>query len=247
MATEGVPGWTRPIKVVDATSFKTPDTPENRKKYHYPTGQKKGCGFPVLRALAVFSLAGGAIHQIITAACYTAELIMFKTLWPTLQRGDILLGDRVYGCFPLLASLPLQGVDVVARLNQARQLDLRRAEHLGENDWRTTFKKHYVMPPYMTKEEWEALPATITVRIIRSHPAIKGFRTRTIWIVTTLLDATLYPSAAIIELYLRRWQMELSFRDLKTTLGMETLRCRSPQMIEKKYACFSLPITVCAL
>jgi len=238
IAKEWVAGWSRPIKVIDATSFKAPDTVENRKKYHYPTGQKKGCGFPVLRALAVLSLASGAIHHIVTAACCTAELIMLKPLWPTLLRGDILLGDRIYGCFTLLAALPLQGVDVVARLNQGRQLDLRHAKRLGKDDWQTTFSKSYVVPPYMTKTEWERLPEIIQVRIIRSRMNIKGFRTRTIWIVTTLLDVTLYPASDIIKLFLRRWEMELSFRDLKTTMGMEALRCRSPQMIEKELRVF---------
>lgn len=234
MAVGGIPGWIRPVKVVDATSFKMPDTIKNRKKYHYPTGQKKGCGFPVMRALAVFSLLGGAIHQILTAPCYTSELILFKSLWSSFQRGDICLGDRVYGCFAILASLPLQGVDVVARLHQGRNMDLRKAHRLDRNDWLTTFRKSYVVPPYMTKKEWKQLPEDITVRVIRSKLDIKGFRTQDIWIVTTLIDAVLYPTAAIVELYLRRWQMELSFRDIKTTLRMEALRCLSPPMIEKE-------------
>lgn len=238
MVSGEIAGWGRPIKVVDATSFTTPDTPENRKKYHYPTGQKKGCGFPVMRALAVMSLASGAICHIVTAACYTAELVMLKPLWPLLRRGDILLGDRMYGCFPLLAALPLQGVDVVARLNQCRQTDLRKAKRLGNDDWLTSFIKAYIVPPYMTKKEWKQLPENIPVRIIRSTMKAKGFRTHTIWIVTTLIDPVLYPAADIIELFLRRWEMEISFRDLKTTLGMEKLNCRSPHMIEKELRMF---------
>ena len=238
LAVDGVPGWRRPVKVVDATSFQTPDTPSNRRKYHYPTGQKKGCGFPVMRALAIFSLAGGAIHEIVTAACYTAELTMFKPLWQTLHRGDILLGDRIYGCFSLLCALPLRGIDVVARLHQGRRLDLRRAEKLGPGDWLTTLPKPYTMPQTMKAREWKTLPATASVRIIRSRLEVKGFRTKAVWIVTTLLDARLYPTTAITDLYLRRWQMELSFRDLKTTLGMESLRCLSPQMIEKEIRMF---------
>lgn len=238
LAVSGVPNWQRPIKVVDATSFQMPDTPANRRKYHYPTGQKKGCGFPVMRVLAIFSLAGGAIHQIFTAACYTAELAMLKPLWSTLQRGDILMGDRLYDCFALLAALPLRGVDVVARLNQGRKLDLRKATKLGLNDWQTTLCIPKRPPPYMTKREWNTLPTTIPVRIIRSRLAVKGFRTKTVWIITTLLDPELYPASLIADLYLRRWQMELSFRDLKTTLGMEMLRCRSPEMIERELRMF---------
>jgi hypothetical protein len=238
MALEGVPGWSRPIKVVDATSFQTPDTPANRKQYRYPTGQKKGCGFPVAHALALFSLASGAILNVVTAACYTAELVMFKTLWPVLQSGDILLGDRVFGCFALLAAMPLQGVDVVARLHQGRNLDLRRADKLGPEDWQITLHRPPIRPAYFKRSDWKRLPKTLRVRIIRSRLQIKGFRTRMIWIVTTLLDAKKYTRGAITDLYWRRWQMELSFRDLKTTMGMESLRCRTPEMIEKELLTF---------
>jgi len=229
-----LPGWNRPVKVVDATSFRTPDTQANRDQYHYPTGQKKGCGFPVMRALAIFSLTSGAISQIVTAACYAGEMVMLKSLWPSLLPGDIALGDRMYGCFAFLAAMPLQGVDGVARLNQGRNLDLRQALKLGPNDWLSAFPKPRPTPACMTPSEWKALPDSIPVRIIRSRLQIKGFRTKAIWIVTTLLDAQLYPAAAICDLYLQRWQMELSFRDLKTTMGMESLRCRTPAMIEKE-------------
>jgi len=238
MALHQVPGWNRPVKVIDATSFRTPDTPANQKRYHYPTGQKKGCGFPVMRALAIFSLVSGAISQIITAACYTGEMVMLKYLWPTLLPGDIALGDRMYGCFVFLAAMPMQGVDVVARLSQGRNLDLRHAEKLGPNDWLTVLPKPPARPAYMKSDEWEALPESIPVRIIRSRLQIKGFRTKTIWIVTTLLDARLYPATAICDLYLQRWQMELSFRDLKTTMAMESFHCLTPDMIEKELRVF---------
>jgi hypothetical protein len=234
MARRGVPGWNRPVKVIDATSFQMSDTAPNRRHYHYPTGQKKGCGFPVARALAIFSLASGAIHRLVTAPCYTAELVMLRNLWSTFVAGDIALGDRVFGCFSLLAAFPKQGVDVVARLNQSRQLKLSRKQRIGPNDWKTTFRKNICPPPYMTSKQWESLPDQVEVRIIRSTFRRKGFRTRTLWIVTTLLDAQMYPAEAIAELYGWRWQMELSFRDLKTTMQMEMLRCKTPTMIEKE-------------
>ena len=231
---EGVPGWKRPIQVVDATSFQTPDTPANRKRYHYPAGQKKGCGIPVMRAMALFSLASGAIKQIATAACYTAELVMFHPLWSCLKHGDILLGDRAFGCFSVLAGLPRQGVDVVARLHQGRHLDLRRSKKLGPDDWRTTIAKSRIKPPYMTTAQWNTLPDAIDVRVLKVQIRIKGFRTKRFWLVTTLLDPREYTKESLDLLYLRRWQMELSFRDLKTTMGMESLRCRTPIMLEKE-------------
>jgi hypothetical protein len=238
MAKLPVPAWKRTVKVVDTTSCRIPDTPENAKKYHYPTGQKRGCGFPVMRVQAIFSLASGVICDITTAACYTAELVMFSVLMSSLNAGDILVGDRAFGCFSVLALLPMQGADVVARLNQGRNLDLRRAQKLGRNDWLVTLYKPAGAPNYLSPTLWKSTPKSITVRVIRSHMAIKGFRTRSIMIVTTLLDAECYSRDDIAKLYLRRWGIELSFRDIKTTMGMEELRCRSPRMIEKELRMF---------
>jgi hypothetical protein len=90
----------------------------------------------------------------------------------------------------------------------------------------------------MTSDEWNALPASISVRVIRSCLQIRGFRTKTLWIITMLLDAHRYPATAICDLYLQRWQTELSFRDLTTAMSMESLRCRSPNMIEKELRVF---------
>jgi hypothetical protein len=238
MAGFPVPTWKRAVKVVDTTSCRLPDTPENARKYHYPTGQKKGCGFPVMRIQAIFSLASGVISEITTAACYTAEVVMFTALMPSLKPTDILLGDRAFGHFAILAMLPMQGVDVVARLNQGRNLDLRRAPKLGRNDWLVTLPKPVRAPAYISGTLWKKTPESIPVRVIRSHMAVKGFRTRSVTIVTTLLDAERYSRDDIAKLYLRRWAIELSFRDIKTTMGMEELRCRSPKMIEKELRMF---------
>ena len=93
---------------------------------------------------------------------------MLKSLWHTLLPGDIALGDRMYGCFVFLAAMPMQGVDVVARLSQGRNLDLRRAPKLGPNDWLTSLPKPPQPPAYMTPAEWKTLPASIPVRVIRS-------------------------------------------------------------------------------
>jgi hypothetical protein len=155
-----IPDWRRHVKVVDVTSAQMPDTAANCKRYHYPTGQKKGCSFPVIRISALFSLACGAMSDITTAACYTGELVMFKVLWPALKPGDILLGDRMYGCFPILATLPLRGVDVVARLHQCRNLDLRRAPKLGQDDWLVTFHKAYIVPPICHTTSGRSCPTT---------------------------------------------------------------------------------------
>ena len=159
---------------------------------------------------------------------------LLRGLWDELKKGDILLGDRAYGEYTTLAGLPQQGVDVVARLHQRRKVDFRKAQRLGKNDGLFVWTKGYQQSEILSPNEWDLLPAQITVRIVRFTATIRGFRNRRITLVTSLLDPELYPAEELVALYARRWRLELCLRDLKTTLGMEQLRCKTPDMAEKE-------------
>lgn len=224
----------RPVKVVDGSSVQLPDTAANQKEYPQPSGQKPGCGFPVLKLVVLFSLASGALLEVVLGNLHQHDLRLFQRLWEYLKAGDILLGDRAYGDYVTLAGLPRQGVDVVARLHQRRQVDFRRATRLGHQDGVFVWRKGCMQSTILTPEQWSALPAEIRVRIVRFTAACRGFRTQRITLVTTLLDAQEYPAAELIGLYLRRWRIELCLRDVKTTLGLEQLRCQSPAMVRKE-------------
>jgi len=225
----------RPVKVVDASTTQLPDTKKNQKRYPQPSAQKKGCGFPVLKFAVIFSLCSGAVLNIMLGNLHDHELRLLHRLWESLKKGDILLGDRAFGEFTTLAALPLWlGVDVLARLHGARKVDFRKAQPLGKQDGLFVWSKGYQRSEILSATEWNLLPEQITVRIIRFHATIRGFRSRRVTLVTSLLDPELYPAHELIALYARRWRLELCLRDLKTTLGMEELRCQTPDMAEKE-------------
>jgi hypothetical protein len=230
------PRWQgRSVKVVDGSSVQLPDTAANQKEYPQPSGQKPGCGFPVLKLVVLFSLASGALLDVVMGSLHHHDLRLFHRLWDGLKAGDILLGDRAYGDYVTLAGLPRQGVDVVARLHQARKVDFRKAcQRLGPQDGMFVWRKGQMQSTILTPEQWAELPAEIRVRIIRFTAPCRGFRTQRITLVTTLLDAELYPAAELVALYLRRWRIELCLRAVKTTLGLEQLRCQSPAMVRKE-------------
>jgi len=224
----------RPVKVADGSTTQLADTPENQKRYPQPTSQKPGCGFPVLKFVALLSLTSGAILNVIVGSLRHHDLRLLRGLWEQLKKGDILLGDRAYGEYTTLAGLPKQGVDVVARLHQRRKVDFRKAQRLAKNDALFVWTKGYQQSQILSATEWALLPAQITVRIIRFSATIRGFRGRRITLVTTLLDPKLYPAQDLVALYARRWRLELCLRDLKTTMGMEQLRCKTPDMADKE-------------
>lgn len=238
LSLQGIEGWTRPIKVVDASSVRLPDTQKNRDAYPYPSGQRPGCGFPVMQFCGLYSLASGAILNTVQSPWSAHEVPLLRSLWPELQAGDILMGDRAFGAYTILALLPLRGVDVVSRLHQGRRFRPRQGRRIGPGDWLVTWHKPPKRPDYLTEEEWAGVPESITVRILHVRIQEKGFRTQELWISTTLLDPIAYPAEQIAALYRRRWDMELCFRDLKTTMGMEELRCRTPAMVHKELLAF---------
>jgi hypothetical protein len=185
--------------------------------------------------LGIQSLNSGAMLHAIDATWSAHDFRLFHSAWAHFQPADIIVGDRAFCAYAAMALLPLRGVDMVARLHQTRTFDLRQAKRIGKAEWLVTWRR----PPrskqqVITAQEWAAMPSEITIRIIHSRMQIKGFRTKELWIATTLLDPVAYPAEHIAALYLRRWDLELCFRDLKTTMGMECLRCRTPEMVLKE-------------
>lgn len=228
----------RTVIVADGSTTQLPDSAANRRVYPQAPGQKPGCGFPVLKLLPLFSLGSGAIRHVETATWKTQDVRLLHQAWPALLPGEILLVDRAFGDYVTLAALPKRGVDVVARLQGCRKVDFRRAhQRLGPQDALFHFKKSSHPSTVLTPAEWAELPEQITVRILRFTALIRGRKVR-VTLVTTLLEAARYPAAELMALYRRRWQMELSLRHLKTTMGMEQLRCTSPAMAGKELLAF---------
>lgn len=225
----------RDIRVIDGTSLRLADTPKNQGRFPQPSTQAEGCGFPVMKVLALFCLRSGAALNFVTARQSVHDTPLAQKIWRHLRKGEVLLGDRAFGDFVTLALLPLQGVDVVARLHQARTPDFRKPhKRNGPDDATFVWKKPIKRPDWMSHARWLQVPEQITVRVIRSRIERPGFRTQAVSIATTLLDPQKYPASEIAGVYLRRWRIELSFRDIKTTMEMEHLRAQSPQIATKE-------------
>jgi len=224
----------RPVKVADCSTTQLPDTKKNQKRYPQPSSQKPGCGFPLIKFLVLFSLSSWALLRVALAHWKNHDLRLLHGLWEALEKGDILLGDRAYGEYLTLAALPPRGVDVVARMHGARRVDYRKALHrLGRHDGLFLWHKGYQQSGILSAKEWKKVPAQITVRLLRFEAVIRR-RKKRVTLVTTLLDPVAYPAQELIGLYARRWHLELALRHLKTSMGMELLRCQTPDMAEKE-------------
>ena len=229
----------RRVVVVDGTGLTAPDTKANQKRWPQQSQQKPGCGFASLRVCACFSLKTGAILSYEIGNKKSHELRLFRKQWDDLfQEGDINLGDKMFSNYFDFAMLSRRGIDSVATQAAAKRKPIKARnaiEKLGDNDLLVVWNKPvWNKKAAYTREDWEALPDTLTLRQIKVFIEAKGFRTKSFYIVTTLLDPIEYPAAELAELYLRRWEVELNFDDLKTTMGMDELRCKTPEMVEKE-------------
>jgi hypothetical protein len=227
----------RRVRVADGSTITMPDTPENQAAYPQQKTQKPGCGFPIARILVIFSLSTGTALEAAIGKYQgkqTGENSLLRGLHDVLAEGDIILADRYFSGWSDIA-LPLQrGIDIVVRKHQARRTDFRTGERLGKDDHLVHWTRPQ-RPKWMSAEQYVTLPDELTLREVRIRVAQKGFRTRSLVVVTTLLDAEQYPPEEIALLYRRRWQAELHLRSLKIVLQMDHLRCKTPERVRNEF------------
>ena len=230
----------RRVKVVDGTGLSMPDTPANQAVYPQSKRQKRGCGFPLMKVVALFSLSTGALLGIAKGAMNISERALFRKLWKRFNPGDVVLADRGFCGYATFLLLARRGVDCVMRNHQRRTVGLSQLKRFGKGDRLIQWRKSAVGPKWLDVAAWRAMPARLLLREIHFRVEVPGFRTEAVTVVTTLLDPKAFPTDAFVELYRRRWLAELFLRDIKTTLGMDILRCKSPRMIHKELTMYGI-------
>ncbi len=227
------PGWWRrqgrQVRLVDGAIVTLADTEENQAEYPQPRSQRPGLGFPMLRLVVLMCLGSGALLDAAIGPCEgkgSDEQSLLRTLLEALQSGDILLGDAFYPTYFLLCELVRGGVDGVFEQYGARRrsTDFTTGERLGERDHLITLSRPK-KPEWMSQYEYDQVPATLVVRELQAGGKI---------LVTTFLDPKETSKREVAALLRYRWHVELDLRNLKTTLGMEHLRCKTPDMARKE-------------
>jgi len=226
-------GWHwhgRPVRLVDGTTVPLPDTPANQQAYPQPRSQQPGLGFPLCRMLGLMCLSSGVVLNAAIGPYRGKggdEQHLLRSVLESLAPGDVLLGDAYFATYFLLCALRERGVDGVFEQQGARRrsTDFRRGSRLGERDHLITLTKPTLKPRWMSQQDYAQAPDQLTVRELATGGKV---------LVTTLLCPKDTPKAALKALYRERWQVELDLRSIKTTLGMETLSCKTPSMAEKE-------------
>ena len=245
---------------IDGSTFSMPDTPELQKAFGQPSGQKKGCGFPVAHLLLLFDAATGLLVDADAGPLHTGDVSGAPELHAHLDAGDVLIGDDSFSGWTHFALLLQQNLHGVFPNHHLRIVDFapgrahcgagkkavagqprsRWIKSLGKDDQLVEWFKPQGCPAWMTPADYDALPESITVRELRRTVKLDDGRRVIVTVVTTLLDAQRYPADAVIQLRMRRWDVETNIRHLKTTMGLDVLRCKTEDGVRKELAVFCL-------
>ncbi|NJL56753.1 IS4 family transposase [bacterium] len=224
----------RRVKVYDGTTVLMADSAANQDAYPQHGNQSAGCGFPIARLVVFFCLITGAVVSACIAPWSMSEIVMSRLLYQDLEANDVAMADQAYGSYVDLALIQQQGADGVLRKHHARHTDFRKGCKNGIGDHQVTWQKPAQRPEHMSEAEFAMIPKTLVVREVCLRLSLKGFRDQRIIVVTTLLDAKRYSAVQLTRLYGWRWPAaEVNLRHLKTTLKMEMLTAKTPQMVRK--------------
>ena len=252
------------VFMVDGSSFSMPDTPSLQSYFGQPGGQKPGCGFPVAHWLVLMHMGTGMITKMLTSPLRTGDMSNAAKLHPELHTGDLLVADRAFCSFPHLCMLIERGVEAVLRIHHQMIVDFtpdrpyvipnkgtgskrkglprsRWIRGLGISDQIVAWQKNpRGKPNWMSVEQFATLPNEITVRELRYSVHQKGFRTKQITLVTTLLDDAIYSLPELASLYHQRWEQETNFGYIKTTMKMDVLKCKTVEGVLRELHVFAL-------
>jgi hypothetical protein len=247
------------VWLIDGSGCSMPDTASLQKEFGQPGAQKRGCGFPVAHLLAMFDAYSGMLMEVLAFPLRTHDLSKVWALHPLIRPGDVVVADRGFCSYTHLALLIPRGIHAVIRMHQRivvrfrdtperkRQWKVRTGEprsrlikKLGQEDQIVQWYKPEDQPSYMTQEEYDRLPDSLVVRELRYRITESGCRSREITLATTLLDPTTYSKRKLAHLFKLRWQVEVNLRNLKITLNMDVLKCKTPQGVRKELAVYAL-------
>jgi hypothetical protein len=226
----------RHAKLVDGFTFTMPDTPENQAVFPQPHVQRPGVGFPLARACVVLSLATTGVCDLAVGPYegkQTGETALLRSLLATFDAHDVVIFDRYYCSFLMLALLSQRGVHVCTRRHHCRRSDFRRGRRLGPGDHLITWTRPQ-RPTWMSPEQYAQIPETLTLREIQFDVKVPGRRVKTITVITTLTDPQKYSRQDIADLYGFRWNAELDIRQIKQTLHLDHVRCKTPEMVRRE-------------
>ena len=220
----------RKVKIADGTTVTMPDTYSNQAEYPQQAGQQAGLGFPICRIVGITCLSSGALLNAAIGHFKgkgADEQTLLRSMQDSFQPGDMVLGDAYFPTYFFIAEMQAKGVDILMEQYGARRksTDFRRGQKLGQRDHIITINKPKKKPYWMSEQDYLSAPNTLKIREFKAGGKI---------MVTTILCSKAATKNELKRLYKSRWNVELDIRDIKNTMGMNILSCKTPDMVIKE-------------
>jgi hypothetical protein len=220
----------RRVRIIDGTTVTMPDTLANQTAFPQQRGQQAGLGFPICRVVGITCLGSGALLNAAIGRFNGKggdEQTLLRTLQDTFEPGDVVMGDAFFATYFFIATMQERGIDILMEQHGSRKrsTDFRRGQKLGERDHLMVISKPKIRPGWMNESQYNAAPDTITIREFKAGGKIT---------VTTMTCHKSYPKDMLKSLYKSRWHIELDIRNIKDTMGMNILSCKTPEMVIKE-------------
>src|SRR5262249_53527707 len=223
----------RNVFIADGSHVSMPDPAQNQASYPQSQGQRPGIGFPLARLMVLLSLATGACHDLAMAPYAgkgTGEKTLIRQMYDNLQPGDVILADALFDDYFIACELRQRGIELVARA-QYERVGTQTEQRRPDGDlivWQRPNKPHG-----MKGEHYRTYPKTLRMRQVSVDARDKDNRVEQFKVITTILDATI-DGVQIGNLFERRCDAELDIRSIKSTMKMDVLRCKTPEMVRKE-------------
>jgi len=196
-------GWL--LTILDGTTLKVPDSPENRRRFGLP-GVNRGqrAAFPQMRALFLASAHLRLILGAWFAPYRRGELRMAARMVDQLPARCLLLMDRLYAAWGWLWNLTQRGHQFVVRISQ--RVRPRRIQRLGPGDY--LVEAH---PTHSVRRQFPGTPKRMVLRELSVRIRGKWYR-----YLTSFLDPQTHPAIDLVRLYSQRWEEEIGLDEIKT-------------------------------
>ena len=227
------------VKAIDGTTVQLPDTPENQREYPQPEGQKEGCGFPVMQLAGLINLCHGGFEQFVVSGGKRHDHVLLGSVLDHIGADEVLVGDRAFCSYEMFARSAGQESWMLVRLHQKRKVNWRKGKRIGREQRVVRWKRPQQSGrSTLSPDQWADLPGEMDIRLVRVKTIGRDGKRKVMYLATNLLDPVRYEAEDFAALYFQRWEIELRFRDLKTTMRMEKLRTKTPEMARKEAAMF---------
>lgn len=221
--------------IIDGTTIALTPTSDLRVAYPPAKNQHGETVWPIMMLMVAHELESGCALIPEFGAKYgpdnTSEARQATAIGRRIPRGSLVLADAGFGIFSVAYAMIGEAHNILFRLTKSRFKALRRQAELIEKTPSSARYRLTWVPSKRDRDGNPDLPANAQLEVFLHEVELKNGES--LYMVTTLAVT----SDLAAEYYGRRYDVEHDIRDVKVSLGIENIRAKSDEMVQKELLC----------